>query len=363
MRRAKLSRRGLLGAGAATLAGACIPEGRLKLPLNMQPRDIGDGWKLGTPESVGLDPARARAVYEKVFSDDDFINALSLLVIKDGILVAEGYVRELGDITRKTHIQSVTKSLTSLAFGVARSRGFFPDVHAPLASFLTVTDPAKQSITLEHLLTMRSGIDVDNETFGIELEMAERHHWTEWLLDQPLHSKPGERFNYRDCDPQLVASAILAETGESVEQILRSTVFDSLGITDVHWFHSPDDEPAGAHGVWMRPRDLAKIGELTRLGGTFEGKSLVPESWISEATRAQSGVDPDDPYTVGFFYGYYFWIVPEIAAYSSWGHGGTFGLVVPDQQLVMVLTSMPDAGHQIGSELDDIVDLAKILVG
>jgi CubicO group peptidase (beta-lactamase class C family) len=346
-----LSRRALLGASAATLAGACIPEGRLKRSLEMTPRDIGDGWEIASPAAVGIDSDRVRAVYERVFSDDEFINALSLLIVAQGKLIAEG------------HIQSVTKSLTSLAFGVARANGFFPDLDAPLADFIPVKDPAKKPITLRHLMTMRSGIDVDNETFAIELEMAERHDWTGWLLDQPLHSKPGSRFDYRDCDPQLLAAAVLAETGLSVEGWVRGAVLEPLGISDVLWLHAPDGEPMAAHGVWLRARDLAKIAELVRSGGAWAGEQRVPADWISLATVEQSSIDPDDPYTEGFAYGFYFWIVPELSAYSTWGHGGTFMLVVPERDLTLVLTSMPDAGNDIGSELGDVVSLAKMLIG
>jgi CubicO group peptidase (beta-lactamase class C family) len=359
----RLSRRAVLGASAATLAGACIPEGRLKRSLEMTPRDIGDGWELGSPESVGLDSDRVRAVYERVFSDDEFINAISFSIVKQGKLVAEGYVQSADDIRRKEHIQSVTKSLTSLAFGVARGKGFFPDLDAPLAAFVHVSDPAKQSITLRHLMTMRSGIDVDNETFAIELEMKERHDWTGWLLDQPLHSKPGERFDYRDCDPQLLAAAISAETGESVETLVRSAVLEPLAISDVLWLHAPDGEPTAAHGVWLRARDLAKIAELVRSNGAWSGEQTVPADWIGLATAEQSGVDPKDPYTKGFAYGFYFWTVPELSAYSTWGHGGTFMLIVPERELTLVLTSMPDAGNDIGSELGDVVSLAKMLLG
>ena len=360
-----MTRRELLRAiGALGLAalGACLPEGRLKRPLEMTPRDIGDGWEIATPESVGLDSRRVRAAYERVFSEDEFINALSFLVVCRGKLVAEGYVQRASDVTRKEHVQSVTKSLTSMAFGILHGEGHFPNLDASIAEFLPVADPRKQAITLRHLLTMRSGIDVDNHRFATELLMPERRKMTEWLLSQPLRHVPGDSFDYRDCDPQLIGSIAIAKTGRSLESVLRRQVFEPLGIEDVHWQHNADGEPLTAHGVWLRARDLAKLGELLHRRGNHQGRQLIRAEWLDEACREQSDVGTD-PATRGFAYGFYFWIVPELRGYAAWGHGGNFVLVVPDAELVLVLTSMPDAGAEIASELGDVVALAKMMMG
>lgn len=362
-RRAVLQAMGTLGLASATgTLSACIPQGRLKRPLEMTPRALDDGWELGTPEEVGLDPARVRAAYERVFSEDEFINALSLLVVCKGKLVAEGYVQRESDITRREHVQSVTKSLTSMAFGVLRGEGHFPDLDASLAEFLPVTDPRKEAITLRHLLTMRSGIGVDNYHFATDLLMAKRRHMTRFLLDQPLRHVPGQAFDYRDCDPQLIGSVTLAKTGQSIESVMRRHILEPLGIWDVTWQHNADGEPLTAHGVWLRARDLAKLGELAHRRGMYQGRQLVPADWLDEACREQSDTG-NDPGTRDFAYGFYFWIVPEIRAYSTWGHGGNFMLVVPEAELVLVLTSMPDAGNDIGSELRDVVSLAKMMAG
>lgn len=354
---------GTLGVASATgMLGACLPQGKLKRPLEMEPRALDDGWEIASPASVGLDPKRVRAAYERVFSEDEFINALSLLVVCKGKLVAEGYVQRESDITRREHVQSVTKSLTSMAFGVLRGEGHFSDLDAKVADYLPVTDPRKNAITLRHLLTMRSGIDVDNHHFATDLLMPERRHMTRWLLDQPLRHVPGEVFDYRDCDPQLIGSVTLAKTGRSIETVMRRHILEPLGIWDVGWQHNADDEPLTAHGVWLRARDLAKIGDLAHRRGMHRGRELVPSSWLDEACRKQSDAG-SDPGVRDFAYGYYFWIVPELGGYSTWGHGGNFMLVVPEAELVLVLTSMPDAGDDIGSELGDVVSLARMMVG
>lgn len=353
----------LLGAGAGVLGSVgCLPQGDVKQALNMTPHDLGDGWELSTPEAEGLDPGRVRGAYERVFSEDQFYNALSLLVIRRGKLVAEGYVQRDSDITRRSHIQSVTKSLTSLAFGSVWAAGIMPELDASIADFVPVSDPAKRAITLRHLLTMRGDIAIDNDEFNVEVSMRERKHVTSWILSEPLLASPGSEFNYRDCDPQLLAGCILAASGRSIETTVTQEVFAPLGIRDYHWLHDADDEPTGPFGVWLRARDLAKVGELVHRRGVWQGVPLVSSDWLDLATSEQSDV-PQSGNTAGFAYGFNYWIVPELAGYSTWGHGGNFTLVVPDEELVVVLTSMPDADVTIGSELRDVVDLAHLILG
>lgn len=349
----------LLACALALALGACLPEGRLKRPLEMTPYERDDGWPTGTPEQTGLDPARVRTIYEHVFDEDEFMNAISLIVVHRGLIVAEGYVRDARDVARRDNIQSCTKSVTSLAFGALRGEGFFPELDAPLSDFVEVRDPDKRGITLEHLLTMRSGIHVDNEAFAIEVEMAERKHVTRWLLDQPSFAEPGERFVYRDMDPQLLGAAVLAETGASIEDAARTHLFEPLGIEDVFWQHDADGAPMAAHALWLAPRELARLGELARNQGQHEGEQLVPADWIAEATRKQ--VEPGGGLH-DLDYGYYFWVVPELDGFGMSGHGGNEVLVLPDQELTLVLTSMPYSSDDIGSDLIDLVDLAKELL-
>ena len=82
-------------------------------------------------------------------------------------------------------------------------------------------------------------------------------------------------------------------------------------------------------------------------------------AWLDQATVEQTETDT----AAGYGYGFYFWIVDELKAYAMWGHGGQLVLMMPEQELTLVLTSMPDSGDDIGSELEDEVELAKILIG
>lgn len=351
----------ILAASALAGMGSCIPNGTFKRSLEMTPRDLGDGWELAKPEATGIDSARLRSAFERVFSEDEFLDAVSCLVVCQGKLIAEGYVRDEADATRREFVQSVTKSVVSMAFGASQSTGPLADLDAPVARFLDVHDPAKQALTLRHLLTMRTGIDIDQTTFNEEASMRQRHALTDWILSQPLFAPPGSTFRYADCNPQVLASVVEAATAETVEAIARRVIFSPLGIADLGWEHDADGEPLGPYGLSLRPRDFAKLGELTRLGGTWNGTSLVPQVWMDQATAKQT----ETPFSTshGVDYGFYFWVAHEISGFSTWGHGGNYTVVAPSHELVLVLTGMPNAGDDVAPQLWDAVSLVKTIIG
>jgi CubicO group peptidase (beta-lactamase class C family) len=327
----------------------------------MTPRDRGDGWEISTPEAVGLAPAFVRRAFERVFSEDEFLDTVSLLVVCKGKLVAEGYTRDPADAMRKEFVQSVTKSIVSMAFGISWPHAPFDDLDAPVHRWLKVQDPAKASLTLRHLLTMRSGIDIDQDTFTVEAAMRQRRGVTNWILSAPMFAPPGAQYRYTDCTPQLLAAVIHAATGETVETIARSRIFEPLGITDVAWEHDADGNPYGPYGVRLRPRDLAKLGELTLRKGRWGDRTVVPDAWLELATQAHTETNRSASH--GIDYGFYFWVPRELGAFSTWGHGGNFSLVLPSHELVVVLTGMPNAGDDIAPQLWDAVDLAKTIIG
>lgn len=146
---------------SACLAG-CITEPELKTPGGHEPAHLDDGWEIARPEEVGLDPAALDALYRRFFSRDEFHNATALLILRDGQLVAEAYARAPADPGALRHVQSITKSVTSLVFGTLHDDGTFPDLDETLGEILPASaftgDPRAREITLRHLLTMSSGI-------------------------------------------------------------------------------------------------------------------------------------------------------------------------------------------------------------
>jgi CubicO group peptidase (beta-lactamase class C family) len=324
------------------------------------PEALDDGWPIASPEDVGLDPTILADIHDQLLREDRYFATLGFLVAKDGKLVFETYLRDPADRDHVQHLQSGTKSVTSLVFGMARDRGLVPDLDATLCSIVAPAcdglDPRKRDITLRHLLTMRSGLDFSNDVFSMELWVGRPSDPLRYILEKPLFAAPGEVFDYRDADPQLIAYALERLAGRRERDLAREWLFEPLGIRDVYWDVGTGGVTMAPHGLHLRPRDFAKLGQLALDGGAWKGNRLVSGDWIAASTGRQTESNLED-----FGYGYYWWTVPEFGGFSAWGHGGQFALSIPSKRLLLVQVARPD-GELHGSALADFVELVRPLV-
>jgi CubicO group peptidase (beta-lactamase class C family) len=363
----RLSRRRVLLGGSACLAASCLPSGRFKHRHTTVPEPLNDGWEIGAPSDLGLDPSALDAIHEELLREDRQRGALGMLVVKHGQLVWETYLRTMRDRDRHHHVQSVTKSVTNLAFGVARDQGHFPWLALPLRDLIPEElggrAANKGEITLEQLLTMRSGIAFDNDVFSTEMYIDRPADPLHYMLAKPLYAAPGERFYYRDVDPQVLGYLLQQETGETEENWTRRNLFAPLGIQDYLWEKGPDGVSMAAHGLHLRARDMAKLGQLMLEGGSFAGQRVVSAEWtaLSTQTHVEAGEAGTGRPRLG--YGYYWWTVNGQEVYSAWGHGGQHILVSPSDGLVAVKIALPDTDDLEGSSLEDFLDLIAPLLG
>ena len=355
----------------------CLPDGSAKIEFNMTPEDIGDGWVISTPQAEGINRATLKMAYERFFSESEYLTAISLLVIRHGKLVAEGYCRDLEDRYTKEQINSETKSIASLVFGIAMSLGYFESLDETLYSIMPHAfgegdgdDRKKRLITLRHLLTMRSGIDFNNRDFDLELAIDAPKNQAKYILSKPLFADPGEKFLYRDTDPQLLGSAVRARTKMSLKEIAARHIFEPLGISDYYWQSNVDGESFAGWGLNLRSRDRGKIGQLVLDRGRFNGQQLIPEAWIDESTSFQTEGDtlgdewPREEFDSGFTYGYFWWIAPEsMNAFFANGKGGEFTFIAPERDLVIIYSAEPGGDVAItGTTFFEFMELAQTII-
>jgi CubicO group peptidase (beta-lactamase class C family) len=350
---------------ALIAVAGCLPNGSLKRDGSVVPANLGDGWEIATPESVGLNPAALASLHSDLLSEDRNLGTIAVLIVKDGKLVWEAYVRDPADRDRLHHIESVTKGMTSLAFGVARDQGLFPSLDAPIEDFIPDAvaglGPQKAAITLDDLLTMRSGLAFDNRAFAIEIEIDRPANPLRYMLMKPLTTTPGTTFDYHDVDPQTLVYILERALGESEEAWVKRRLFAPLGISDYLWEHGSDGVTMAAHGLYLRARDMAKFGQLLLDGGRWQGTQVVSQDWITNATSPHVNPDPQHPQDAHRF-GYYFWTMPpnvSKGAYDTIGAGGQIILVIPEKQMVIVQVALPDASVE-QTQWHDLDFLMKI---
>jgi len=331
---------------------SCLKEEDIK-PGNSDytPLTVDDDWEISSPENENMNREILDQAYELFFSEDEFVMANSLIVVRNGRIIAEAYCKDPDDINRPHNVQSITKSFTSLLTGIALQKGILTDINTPLYDFYPEAfddDQEKRKITIRNCLIMKTGIDFNNSDNTEELYHAEGSSLS-YILSLPMSYDTGLVFHYNDGAPHLAGGAIARASGMSLEKFADDYLFKPLGIVDYKWEKAADGLNFGAFSLFLKPRDMAKAGQLCLQDGEWNGIQLVDPSWIREATSVQSGT--------GSAYGYYFWIIPSLEGYYMLGHGGQFIYVCPTKNLVAVYTASPYISDIFFGEFETLIEL------
>jgi CubicO group peptidase (beta-lactamase class C family) len=375
----------------AVLALSLLVSVGLGLPVR------AEEWPRTTPDSVGLDMTALEAL------DADFRNGAvprvdSVLVLRCGLLAYERrythdyatlYAKEAHEVgplnprltgpynyfdpewhpywhgTTAHTMQSISKSVTSATIGAAILRGDFKaSLDTPVLHWFDVQrvrhiDARKRRMTLRHLLTMTSGLDWNEDLPYADPNnasslMEATRDWVAFVIDRPMAYAPGTHFAYSSGVSELLAHIFRAETGQDLEDYARSHLFEPLGIHDYHWKRTPLGEVDSEGGLFLSDVSLAKIGELYRHRGVWNGERLLSADWVQESVTPRS--DPGG----GFRYGYQWWLAPyEHGAKFAWagfGFGGQYVFVMPEDGLVAVTT----AWNILDPKYYDLIILEKI---
>jgi CubicO group peptidase (beta-lactamase class C family) len=334
---------------------ACLNDRNVKLPYRgFQPAQGNDGWITSSPTSEKMDGPLLESAFRLVYNEDRFIMARSLLVLRNGKLVAEAYPHAESDRWQIQNIQSCTKSFTSILAGIALNKKLLDSVAQPLSQILSdefVKHPEKNDITIQDALTMRTGIAFNDGDHTMEFCQT-AGSTVEFVLNLQKNYPAGVVFHYNDGTPQLISAAIERRYGRSLSSFANEFLFKPLQITEWKWEAGHDGRTFGAVSLFLTPRDAAKFGQLLLNNGTWKGSRIVDSAWIAEATR--SLVTTQSP---GASYGYYFWVYPSYPAYAASGHGGQYIFVCPAKNLVIVYTAWPYTSGEMFDSFTEIADL------
>lgn len=334
---------------------------------------LDDGWAVAAPAEVGLD-AKSLSGLDTFLKQWPKRNVHAVVIVRRGKLVFERYFtgRERRWMEwsapvqfspeTKHDIRSITKSVTSLLVGLALGEQKFP----PLDSSVIDTFPeyaelrtAKNArITFRHLLTMTHGQRWDEKRgwkgqANNERLLLEAQDPSRYVLEQRMALQPGVLFNYSGGATTLLAAALAKAVGRGIDVYAREKLFEPLGITDVEWLSfTGSAEPAAFAGLRLRPRDLAKLGQLVADGGHWNGRHVLPASWISESTRPHVNAEGH----AALYYGYQWWLGRsllnghDLSWIAGFGAGGQRLFIVPALDLVVVVNAF-EQRHYISNAI------------
>lgn len=296
------------------------------------------------------------------------ISALDLrscLISQQGKLMFE-YYRNDRTANEIAKINSCTKSILSALICIAMDQGQLPSPDMPVTEFypqLAIADDTrKQEITLQHLLTMSAGINWTE--FGGQKSfprMTKSPHWVDFVLEQPLSHRPGEKMEYNSGISQLLSAILVQATGMTTAAFAESYLFKPLGIQEYHWELDPQGIHNGGFGLWLRPSDMLKFGQLYLQHGEWDNKQLISRERVAQS--AQPFISVETPYRGS--YGWHWWAdslsqanqakdIPSsspIPYFYARGYGGQYIYVIPDLHTVVVLSDDKPKKKQFPSDV------------
>jgi CubicO group peptidase (beta-lactamase class C family) len=353
--------------------GDLIAQGELKFiipPVDakavaLQAIKPNSGWP------VSSDPFDKKKIMEMngLIAQNRLKNITSVIVIKNGKLLIEEYFNGNGRDSLHNP-RSVGKTFASAMMGIAIHDGYIKNENQTLKDFYDLKkfnnySPKKETVTLKSLLTMSSifdGDDNDSSSPGNEENMYPTDNWVKFALDLRVDSTKtaGKQWNYFTAGAMLLGDILDKSVPNGLEKYADAKLFKPLGITKYQWQYTPQHVANTAGGLQMRSLDYARFGQLYKNGGSWNGKQLIPESWVKQSFTKHLTL-PRDVVGEGF-YGYLFWNKtytvnnkPYETYYCS-GNGGNKIFVFTDQPLVIIVTATAYNTPYAHSQVDKMME-------
>jgi len=356
----KLLRAAVTACVGALVAGLVWASAGAEVPAACGMPAVADDWQIATQAQSAMDPKRLCALIDWLDELKE-ANVHSVLVIRGGKLVFEHYRTgadvgqcgpPVGDVRFGPEVWhglcSVSKSVTSLLVGIALDHKLIASVDEPVYRYVPEYDdlrtPERERITLRHLLTMSSGLAWDEQTIpytnpansAIRMIAAPDPYRFAWE-QQPV-TPPGESYTYNSGSTELLGRIVQKVSGQRLEEFARSHLFAPLDIVDFGWMRN-GNTAAASWGLRLRPRDLAKLGQLVLAQGRWGERHIVSETWVRDSLA---------PHIAGpqlYYYGYQWWLgrslvhQQELVWAAAMGGGGQRIFIVPSRDLVVVVTA------------------------
>lgn len=288
------------------------------------------------PEDAGVSSESIREFLEDLH--DSGIENHSYVILRHGKVAAEGYAEPFSpDVAHPMY--SVSKSITATAVGFALDENLF-QLNTPLVEIFPEYAPKENDennplwdLNIYHLLTMTSGKEADF------LDPKFKGNWIKRFFEIPWSTRPGEEWRYVSENTFMLSAVMRRVTGLSLTEYLTPRLYEPLGIEPPFWETDENGVEAGGWGIYLCSEDLAKIMLCYSQNGVYNGKQVLPQGWVEEATgfRADNSCNKHADTSVG--YGYCFWRCAGVNGYRADGLFSQFGIVFEDYDAVLILTN------------------------
>ena len=310
-------------------------------------------WSSVRAQKPALDEARAAAA--------QLPRLHSLIVQVRGATVLEYYAKGAA-ANRATNVKSASKSVISTLVGIAIDRRLIKSLDEPIVRFFPQLardrDPRKARITIEDLVSMRSGlVSTSFDNYGA---WVGSRNWIDYVLSRPLEAEPGGVMEYSTGNSHLLSAILTRATGQSTWAFAEQALATPLGFTLSRWPRDPQGIYFGGNDMLMTPRHMLALGELYLHRGRAGTRQLVPAAWVDASctARGRSRFNPDQTYGYG-------WWQRDFAGRQgcfAWGYGGQYVIVFRDLDLIVVTTSSTVVSDERRDHRRQIFDVIERLI-
>ena len=311
-----------------------------------QPKSRAGDWPVASLSDVGLETARVSAAVQTVLATETSSwtspNLHALLVARRGKLVLEEYF--YGARFDQPHdTRSAGKSFASTLVGLAVSQGLLSvetKIERSMGAF--GKDRRRKEMTVEHLITMNSGLECDDDDYdnskGNEDRMqnqSDEPDWHSYTWNLQMVRSPGEKAVYCSGGINLVGAPLAASTKAWIPDFFATALAEPLGFSAYHFNLMPTGQGYLGGGIRLRPRDFIKLGQLFLNDGKWAGKRLLKSSWIADASKPHSGINVPNDYGYGWWRHTFEINGKAIEAIYASGNGGQMVIVVPSLEIAI----------------------------
>jgi CubicO group peptidase (beta-lactamase class C family) len=313
-----------------------------------------DEWTTTTPEEHGMSSTILDEMMQ--FIEDSNAPIRGLVVTRNGYIVKEQYWNYYTENTTH-HIFSCTKSFTGTLIGIAINEGFIDNVSQKVVDFfpeMTIEnmDSRKGNMTLEHVLTMTTGLDWNE--WNTSYSHADNMYNQMFSSDSPIQFflnlrsvyDPGTHWVYTTGASHLLSAIVQATTGMSTRTFADEYLFDPLNMTIGGWNVDPQGVNNGGTQLYVTARTMAKLGLLYLNNGTWNGQEILSKDYVTQAITSHANIE------AGLDYGYQWWLDTADDTFSARGSEGQYIYVIPAYNIVIAITARADEpGEDISEEV------------
>jgi CubicO group peptidase (beta-lactamase class C family) len=333
------------------------------------PAQVGDGWETASLEDAGMNLAPLADLMNQLHGRSGHL-VHGILIVRHGKLVFEEYFdgrthptfgEQPISFNRETEhcLSSVAKSFTATLLGLAIDHGFISGVDVSVFDFFPQLQDLnvgpKRDITLEHLVTMTSGLEWDETSRSLRDPLNDLTAWLNLtrntsedpvraVLERPMVAAPGTLYRYGGGNTNVLGKAVQNAVGQRLDGFARRYLFEPLAIQRVWWWLLRDDFVYASGDIALRPRDMARVGLMYLNGGMRNGRRILSPEWVEASASPYTEIPPSDPHFgrngfAGYSCGW--WIKNDSygrGVYEASGWGGQRITILPNLNMVVVLT-------------------------